>query len=143
MIFDFLFKTRLQRHVEKKSKITNEVELLKTQQKVKSEAVISDFDSKKAQHQNTIEAQITALQNEIENLKVSKAAYIASLDKERVVELNKVDNEFDAKILFKQNEIKKLNNLIEKEQKDMRDLIQPYNANAPKNNRRILNENKK
>lgn len=136
-----LFKTSIQRHIEKKSKLENEIEVLKTQQKVKSEIVISEYDSKKTQHQNTIDAQIAALQNEIENLKVSRTTHSASLDKEKVVQLKKVDNEFEAKILSKQNEVKKLSNLIDKEQKDMEDLITPLKPNAPKDNRKILVEN--
>ena len=140
MIFEKLFRTGIQRHVEKKSKLENEIEVLRTQQKVKSEIIIADYDSKKAQHQNNIDAQISALQNEIENLKVLRATQTTSLDKEKVVQLKKVDNEFDAKILTKQNEIKKLSNLINKEQKDMEDLVSPLKPNAPKDNRKILVE---
>ena len=142
-MFEKLFKTSIQRHVEKKCRLENEIEVLKTQQKVRSENVISEFNSKKTQHQNNVDAQIAALQNQIENLKVSKTTQVEAFEKERIVALKKVDNEFDAKILAKQNEVKKLSNLIEKEQKDMRDIVQPQKATAPKDNRRILNECKK
>ena len=142
-MFEKLFKTSIQRHVERKCRLENEIEVLKTQQKVISENVLSEFNSKKTQHENNVDAQIAALLNQIENLKVSKTTQVAAFEKEKVVALKKVDNEFDAKILAKQNEVKKLSNLIEKEQKDMRDLVQPQKANAPKDNRRILNESKK
>ena len=138
-----LFKTNIQRYVEKKNKLENEIEILKTQQKVKSETVIADFESKKTQFQNNVDAQIATLQNQIENLKVSKVTQVTAFEKERIVELKKVDNEFDAKILARQNEVKKIANLIDKEQKDMRDLVNPLKSNAPKDNRKILNENKK
>ncbi len=138
-----LFKTNIQRYVEKKNKLENEIEVLKTQQKVKSETVLADFESKKTQFQNNVDAQIVTLQNQIENLKVSKTTQVTAFEKERIVELKKVDNEFDAKILAKQNEVKKITNLIDKEQKDMRDLVNPLKSNAPKDNRKILNENKK
>ena len=143
MIFEKLFRTNFQKHIERKARVENEVEVLKTQQKVKSEAVIANFESKKIQFSNNTDAEITTLEKQIENLKASKTNQICAFEKELVVELKKVDNEFDAKILAKQNEIKKLTNLIEKEQKDMRDLVTPLKSNAPKNNRRILNESKK
>lgn len=138
-----LFKTNIQRYVEKKNKLENEIEVLKTQQKVKSETVIADFESKKTQFQNNVDAQIATLQNQIENLKVSKVTQVTAFEKERIVELKKVDNEFDAKILARQNEVKKIANLIDKEQKDMRDLVNPLKSNAPKDNKRILTETKK
>lgn len=143
MILEKLFRTNFQKHIERKARVENEVEVLKTQQKVKSEAVIANFESKKIQFSNNTDAEITTLEKQIENLKASKTNQICAFEKELVVELKKVDNEFDAKILAKQNEIKKLTNLIEKEQKDMRDLVNPLKSNAPKNNRRILNESKK
>ena len=142
-MLDKLFKTTIQRYVEKKNKLENEIEILKTQQKVKSETVIADFESKKTQFQNNVDAQIATLQNQIENLKVSKVTQVTAFEKERIVELKKVDNEFDAKILARQNEVKKIANLIDKEQKDMRDLVNPLKSNAPKDNKRILTETKK
>lgn len=141
-MLDKLFKTTIQRYVEKKNKLENEIEILKTQQKVKSETVIADFESKKTQFQNNVDAQIATLQNQIENLKVSKVTQVTAFEKERIVELKKVDNEFDAKILARQNEVKKIANLIDKEQKDMRDLVNPLKSNAPKDNKRILIEKK-
>lgn len=143
MILDFLFKTSIQRHVERKAKVENQIQVLKTQQKVKSENVVSEYNSKKVQHENTVDAQIAALENQIENLRVSKTTQVEAFEKEKTVALKKVDNYFDARILAKQNEVKKLSNLIEKEQKDMKDLVQPQKSNAPKDNRRILNESKK
>lgn len=143
MILDFLFKTSIQRHVERKAKVENQIQVLKTQQKVKSENVVSEYNSKKVQHENTIDAQIAALENQIENLKVSKTTQVEAFEKEKTVALKKVDNYFDARILEKENEVMKLANLIDKEQKDMRDLVQPKKSNAPKDNRRILNESKK
>ena len=116
---------------------------MKTQQKVRSENVIADYNSRKVQHENNVDAQIAALENQIENLKVSKTTQVEAFEKEKTVALKKVDNYFDARILTKENEVAKLTNLIEKEQKDMRDLVQPKKANAPKDNRRILNESKK
>lgn len=142
MIFDKLFKTNFQRHVERKARVENEIEVLKTQQKVKTENVIAEYNSKKTQHENNVDAQISALKNQIENLKVSRKTQVEAFEKEKIVALKKVDNEFDAKILAKKNEVKKLTNLIEKEQKDMEDFVNPEKSNAPKDNRKILNESK-
>ena len=137
------FKTNIQRHVEKRNKLENEIEILKTRQKVKYESVIDEYEGKKVQYQNNVEAQINALNNQIENLKISKVTQGQAYDKEKFVELKRIDNEFDQKILTKQNEVKKLTNLINKEQKDMIDLINPTKANAPKNNKKILVEDTK
>lgn len=137
-----LFKTAFQRHVERKAKVEKQIELLKNQQKVKSENVIAEYDSKVTQAKNNIDAQITALKNQIENLKVAKKTQTETITKEREIAIKKLDNEFDAKILAKKNELKKLTNLIEKEQKDMADFVNPERANAPKDNRKILNESK-
>lgn len=137
-----LFKTSIQRHVEKKEKTQNEIEVLKTQQKVEYETKVSEYKTKKTKCENDTDAQISAHKNIIENLKATREAQLTAYDKELTVELKKIDNEFDAKILAKMNEVKKLNNLIEKEQKDIADLVQPTRSNAPKDNRKILNENK-
>lgn len=138
-----LFKTNIQRHVEKLNKLENETEILKTQQKVKYEGILDEYEAKKTQYQNNVDAQIISLQNQIENLKVSKVTQVQAYEKEKYVELKKVDNEFDQKILSKNNEITKLRNLIDKEQKDMANLINPVKANAPKNNKKVLLENQK
>ena len=139
-MFEKLFKTSIQRHVEKKQKLENEVQVLKTQQKVKSENVIAEYNSRKVQFENNVSAQIAALKNQIKNLEVARTTQAEAYEKEKTVQIKKVDNEFDAKILAKKNEITKLTNLIEKEKKDMQDLIQPEKSNAPKDNRKLLNE---
>ena len=142
MIFDKLFKTNFQRHVERKARLENHIELLKNQQKVKTENVIASYNSRKTQHSNNVEAQITALKNQIENLKVEKKTQAEAFDKEREIAIKKVDNEYYSKILAKKNEVKKLTNLIEKEQKDIGDFVNPEKPNAPRDNRKILNEGK-
>lgn len=137
------FKSNIQRYIEKKSKVENEIAVLKTQQKVKYETVVADYESRKTQFENDVSAQIASLKNQIKNLEVAKTTQADAYEKEKVVQLKLVDNEFDAKILTKQNEVKKLNNLIEKEQKDMEDIIEPIKPNAPKDNRKIIVETKK
>lgn len=141
-MFEKLFKSNIQRYMEKKNKLVNQVTVLKTQQKVRYENVNSDYESRKCQLENTIDAQISALTNEIANLKLTRKTQAEAFDKEKVVELKKIDNEFDQKILNKMNEITKLKNLIEKEEKDLRDLIEPVKTNAPIDNRKILTEMK-
>lgn len=140
--FEKLFRTSFQRHVERKAKVLNEITILQQQQKVKTENVLTNYKSKKAQFENTTAAQIAALKNQIKNLEVAKVAQVETFAKEKEIAIKKVDNEFDAKILAKKNEVKKLTNLIEKEQKDMEDFVSPEKSNAPKDNRKILNESK-
>ena len=139
-MFNFLTKSPIQRSVEKKNKLMNDIEVLKTQQKVRYENIIADFESRKTQYSNNTDAQIAALQNQIANLKVLKVTQIQAYEKEKTVALKKVDNEFDQKILNKSNEVKKLANLIEKDQKDMQDIMEPTKSNAPRDNRKVLNE---
>lgn len=139
-MFNFLTKSPIQRSVEKKNKLINDIEVLKTQQKVRYENIIADFESRKTQYSNNTDAQIAALQNQIANLKVLKVTQIQAYEKEKTVALKKVDNEFDQKILNKSNEVKKLANLIEKDQKDMQDIMEPTKSNAPRDNRKVLNE---
>lgn len=135
-----LFKTNIQRHVEKLNKLENQIEILKTQQKVRYEGILDEYESRKIQYQNNVDGQIKALENQIENFKISKVTQSQAYDKQKFVELKRIDNEFDQKILTKKNEVKKLTNLINKEQKDMTDLINPTKANAPKDNKKLLLE---
>ena len=139
-MFKFFMKSPIQRSVEKTNKLQHDIEVLKTQQKVKYENIIADFESRKTQYSNNTDAQIAALKNQIANLEVLKITQIQAYEKEKTVELKKVDNEFDQKILEKTNEVKKLGNLIQKEQRDMEDIVEPTKSNAPKDNRKVLNE---
>lgn len=139
-MFNFLTKSPIQRSVEKVNKLQNDIEILKTQQKVRYENIIADFESRKTQYSNNTDAQIAALENQIANLKVLKVTQVQAYEKEKTVELKKVDNEFDQKILQKTNEVKKLCNLIAKDQQDMLDIMDPTQPNAPRDNRRVLNE---
>ena len=136
----FNFKSNIQRYAERKAKVENEIKVLKQQQKVKVETVNSEFNSRKTQFANNVSAEIAALKNQIKNLEVAKKTQAEAYEKEKSVQIEKVNNDFDAKILSKTNEVTKLTNLIDKEKKDMDEIIQPAKANAPRDNRKILNE---
>lgn len=135
-----LFGNSITDKVEKKKKIEGEVEVLKKEQKVASEAIIQDYDNKKTSTTDTINAQINALQAQIASLKNDKVTKCALLDEERKVALDKCINDYDRKIVSKQNQVKRLTRYIDAEQKNMDDVIHPDQPNAPRN---ILNEDAK
>lgn len=131
-MFSFFTFNRMQRFVERKKRFEGDVEVLKTKQKVEYENVVRNFKAKKSQLENDVAVEIKALLTQIDNLKKMKLTQTTALDEAMKVELKKVDNRFNQQILAKQNEIKKLNNMIDKEQKDIRDLISVQSPNAPK-----------
>lgn len=131
-MFNFFTFNRMQRFVERKKRFEGDVEVLKTKQKVEYENVVRSFKAKKSQLENNIAVEIKALITQIDNLKKMKGTQTTALDEEMKVELKKVDNKFNQQILAKQNEIKKLNNLIYKEEQDIKDLIAVQSPNAPK-----------
>lgn len=127
----YLFGNSITRKVEKKKRIDGEVEVLKKQQKVQCEAVIKDYDERKQAVIDSINAQIVSLEAQIEALKTSKESRCALLDEERKVALDKTINEYDLKIVSRQNESKKLSHYIDAENRSIQDVITPDQPNAP------------
>ena len=130
-MFETLFRDSITRKVEKKRKLEGEIALLKKQQKVKSEAVIKDYDKKKVEMVNNINAEITAYKANIDTLTTSISVQSGLLEQEKKVELDKVISDFDQRIIAKQNKLKRVTNFIEAEKKNMEDVISTELPNAP------------
>lgn len=126
-----IFGSNVVRKVEKKKRIEGEIEVLKKQEKVQTENVIKSYDQKKKDLADSTSAQVNALQAQITSLKSNKETQTKLLDEERKVALDKVINEFDQKITNKKNQAKKLGYLIEAEQKNLQDVIDPNQPNQP------------
>lgn len=130
-LLENLFNNNITQRVEKKNRIDGEIEVLKKKQKVKSEEILHDYEDKKQSTVDQINATINSLQAQITSLKASKATKCQMLDEQRKVELDKVINEFDNKIINKQNKSKKLARYIEAERNNINDTIAPQQPNAP------------
>ena len=130
-MFETLFRDSITRKVEKKRKLEGEIALLKKQQKVKSEAVIKDYDKKKVEMVNNINAEIIAYKANIDTLTTSISVQSGLLEQEKKVELDKVINDFDQRIIAKQNKLKRVINFIDAEKKNMQDVISTELPNAP------------
>lgn len=130
-MFEFIFGNTITRKVESKRRIEGEVEVLKKQQKVRSEATLKDFNTKKVLALDSINAQINNLKAQIKNLEQQKKDKEEMFDKELRVAIDKVMNDYDRKIINKQNKAKKLGYYIDAEQKNIQDVITPDQPNAP------------
>lgn len=131
-MFEVLFGNTVVRKTEKKKKIEGQVAVLKKQQKVESEKVLKDFAAKKTNSTDIINAQITALQAQISSLKETRKSQLEILDEQCKVEYDKVINDFDRKIVSKQNQVKRLGHFIEAEIKNQEDVLNSDKPNAPK-----------
>lgn len=129
----FIFGNTITKKVEKKNKIEGEVEVLKKEQKVAVEAVMKDFDEKKQEVVDSVDAQIVSLEAQIASLKTSKVTRCNLLDEHRKVALDKTINDYNIKIVQKQNEAKKLGHYIDAENRSIQDTINPSQPNAPTN----------
>lgn len=136
-----LFGNSITSKVERKKKIEGEIEVLKKEQKVKTEETTKQFEVKKATELDSLSAQISSLRAQIKNLEKAKKDRADMLNEEKKVAIDKVINSYDRKIISKQNQAKKLSYYIDAEQKNIQDVIDPENPNAPK--ARVLLENKK
>ena len=140
MSFDFLFGNSVIRKVERKRKLEGEIEVLKKQQKVEIEKISKLTDEKKANLADSIDAQVAALNAQINNLKKQKVTQQDLLDEQRKVEIDKKVNDFNQKITAKQNKVKRLGHFIDAERKNQEDALNPEQPNAPK---QVLLETKK
>lgn len=140
----YLFGNSITRKVEKKKRIDGEIEVLKKQQKVNMEAVMKDYDEKKQAVVDSVDAQVVALKAQIETLETSKGTRCNLLDEERKVAIDKTVNDFNRKIVAKQNESKKIGYYIQAENQNIQDVITPDQPNAPQSRPqmgfRVLNE---
>lgn len=127
-----LFRRSITSMVEKQRKIEGEVELLKKQQKVESEKCIKKYDNLKSTELDSIDQQINSFKASIGILKGNKITRASIIDEEKKVELDRIINEFDRKIITRKNQAKRLGHLIEAELKNEQDVINPDQPNSPK-----------
>lgn len=131
MFINFNMKSNITRMVEKSKKVSGKIEVLKKQQKAASESLIKECEAQKVALANSIEAQIASYKAQIETLKNQKQTQYAAYDQKLKVDLDKVINNYDEKILAKKNELNRLNNMIEAENKNNIDVMKPIQTNAP------------
>ena len=136
-----IFKSKITRMVEKSKRLQGEVEVLKKQQKVKVENELKECESRKTQYTNTTNATIAAYKASIKSAELSIKAECSKYDQECKVEVDKIMNEYDSKILAKLNELNRTKNLIDAENKNNMDVMKPLMVNAPTT--KVLNEAKK
>lgn len=134
-----MFGNSITSKVERKKRLEGEVEVLKKEQKVGVEETIKKFDVKKATELDSITAQINNYKAQIKNLEKAKQDRSEMLSEELKVEVDKVTNIYNRKIIAKQNQAKKLGYYIDAEQKNIEDVIDPDQPNAP-TQKRVLNE---
>lgn len=139
-VFNTIFGNSITRRIEKRKRLEGEVEVLKKQQKVESERVIKSYATKRETLINNTNVQISNLKNQIKVLENQQEATLGLYAEQQKVTLDEVINEFDRKIMSKINKAKKLNYLVEAEQKNIQDIVEPGQPNAPKE-RITLNEN--
>lgn len=130
-IIDLFTKNSIVRKAEKKRKFEGIVADLKNQQKVKSETVIKEFDIKKVNLIDSIDAQINALSAQIGSLKSQKKTQCDLLDKQMKVVLDKTIDKFDQSIMIMKNKLKSIGNTIEAEQKSLQDVLDLDGPNTP------------
>ena len=124
-LLDLLFGNGITKKVEKHNRLIGDIEVLKKQQKVSSEAVLKSYASKKRNLNNSVDADIARLQAEIAALKEHRVSQLELIEEERKVVLDKTINDFDRKITNKYNKAKKLEHLINAERENMEDIINP------------------
>lgn len=129
--FISLFGNSITGKVEKKKRIEGEIEVLKKEQKVKVEETTKAYDVRKASELDSITAQINNYKAQIKNLEKAKQDRADMLAEELKVDIDKVVNSYDRKIISKQNQAKKLGYYIDAEQKNIEDVIDPDQPNAP------------
>lgn len=134
--FEGLFGNSIIRKVEKHNKLTGDIEVLKKQQKVSSEAVLKAYAVKRRNLNDVADADIARLQAQIASIKERRTAQLELLEEERKVTLDKTINDFDRKITNKYNKAKKLEHLINAEKANMEDVINP-SASASDTNKAV------
>ena len=89
-------KSKITRMVERKERVSGQVEVLKKQQKVASESLIKECEAQKVALANSIQAQIANLKAQIETLKIHEKTQCAAYDQKLKVDLDKIINTYDA-----------------------------------------------
>lgn len=131
-IINRLFGNDVVSKVEKKEKIEGQIEVLKKEQTVKFENKVKEYETRKTNAGNSIEAQINNLQAQIRSLRASKDSQIELIQKELTVELDKIVNKYSQKITKKENAKNRLANLIVAENKNLTEVITKNTTNENK-----------
>lgn len=127
-----VFGNSITSKVEQKKRIEGQIEVLRKQEKVECERVIKDFTARKEQLENDTNTEIARLKAEINRLNTNRDAQLVLFAEQQKVMLDETINEFDRKIVNKTNKAKKLGYLVEAEQKNIEDVINPQQPNAPR-----------
>lgn len=122
-IINRIFGNDVVSKVEKKEKIEGQIEVLKKEQTVKFENKVKEYETRKTNTGNSIEAQINNLQAQIRSLRANKDSQIELIQKELTVELDKIVNKYSQKITKKENAKNRLANLIVAENKNLTEVI--------------------
>lgn len=134
-----IFGDSIVKNVERHNKLLGDIEVLKKQQKVSSEAVLKSYATKKRDFINSVDSEVSKLQAQIASLKEHKVAQLELLDEERKVMLDKTINDYDRKITSTYNKAKKLEHLIQAEKANMEDVIKPSLVdNTPSDTNRAI-----
>lgn len=135
-----MFKSSIVKKVEKQQRLEAEAEILKKQQKVKVESLIKEYANRKAEMQDSLDAQINSYKAQIVSLTQAKKDRAEILDEELKVAIDQVTSDYNQRIVAKQNQAKSLGHYIAAEQKNIEDVINPDQPNAPRKVLKPLNE---
>lgn len=138
-----IFKNKITRMVEKSKKIEGEIEVLKKQQKVKSENAMKANKAKQLDFTNTTNATIESYKAAIKIAESNIKTECDKYDQECRVEVDKIMNDYNSKILAKMNELNRTKNLIEAENKNNMDVMKPLMINAPTSKTLLENKSNK
>ena len=142
-LYNTIFGNSITRRIEKRKRIEGEVEVLKKQQKVESERVVKSYNTKRETFINNTKVQISNYEAQIKALENQQEATLSLYAEQQKVALDEVINEFDRKIMNKINKAKKLNYLVEAEQKNIQDIVEPGQPNAPRKRVKLNEEIKR
>ena len=135
-----IFGNSITSKVEKKKKVENKIQVLKKEQKMKTDKIVAEYKSKEEAFKNNATAQINSLKARIKTLENEIKVNSDVLLQERKVELDKVTHEYDEKIINQQNLVNRLSNFIGAEKKNMEDAITNTQPNAPTSTRILLED---
>lgn len=133
-----MFGNSITAKVERKKKLEGEVEVLKKEQKVEIEETVKNFEVRKTSELDAMNAQINNFKAQIKNLEKAKQDRADMLTEELKVAVDKVTNNYNRKIISKQNQAKKLGYYIDAEQKNIEDVIDPAQPNAPTEKKTVM-----
>lgn len=135
-----IFGNSITSKVEKKKKVENQIEVLKKEEKMKSEKIMAEYKAKDENFKNNADAEINSLKARIKTLEQEKLTNEKVLEQEKRVELDKIFHDYDERIINKKNLVNRLNNFIGAEKKNMQDAIDNTQPNQPTQSKILLED---